>query len=82
MSYVIPAPEMMTAAATDLASIGSNLSVAHAAAARPLRVVPAAADEVSVSIAHLFSRYAGDYQALAGQAWRDFIAVTSQGQKS
>jgi hypothetical protein len=31
-------------------------------------VIPAAADEVSAGIAHLFSRYAGGYQALAGQA--------------
>ena len=30
MSYVIAAPEMMTAAATDLASIGSTLNVANA----------------------------------------------------
>ncbi|HWS94792.1 MAG TPA: PE domain-containing protein, partial [Mycobacterium sp.] len=33
MSYVIAAPEMMTAAATDLATIGSDLSAAHTAAA-------------------------------------------------
>ena len=31
-------------------------------------MVAAAADEVSASIAHLFSRQAQDYQALAGQA--------------
>jgi hypothetical protein len=31
-------------------------------------LVPAAADEVSASIVHLFSRYAADYHALAGQA--------------
>lgn len=30
--------------------------------------MPPGADEVSASIAHLFSRYAGGYQALAGQA--------------
>lgn len=35
MSYVIAAPELMTSAATDLATIGSNLTVAHMAAARP-----------------------------------------------
>jgi hypothetical protein len=68
MSYVLAAPEMMTAAATDLATIGSTLSAAHMAAAPTLAVIPAAADEVSASIAHLFSRYAGGYQALAGQA--------------
>jgi len=67
MSYVIAAPEMMTAAATDLATIGSNLSAAHAAAAPALAVTPAAADEVSVGIAQLFSQHGQDYQALAGE---------------
>jgi triacylglycerol lipase len=32
MSFVIAAPETMAAAATDLATIGSDLSAAHAAA--------------------------------------------------
>jgi hypothetical protein len=69
MSYVIAAPEMMAAAATDVASVGSTLSAAHLAAAAPtVALIPAAADEVSASIAHLFSAHAQDYQALAGQA--------------
>jgi PE family len=69
MSYVIAAPEMMTSAATDLATIGSNVSAAHMAVAAPtVALVPAAADEVSTGIAHLFSRHAQGYQALAGQA--------------
>jgi PE family len=68
MSYVIAAPETMTATATDLATIGSNLSAAHMAAAPTVAVVPAAADEVSASIAHLFSQYGGGFQALAGKA--------------
>jgi hypothetical protein len=59
----------MTAAAADLANVGSAISVAHTAAAAPtVAVIPAAADEVSSSIANLFSRYAQDYQALAGRA--------------
>ena len=66
MSYVIAAPEMMAAAATDLAGIGSMLSAAHTAAAAPTAaVIPAAADEVSASIAHLFSQYGEGFQALA-----------------
>ena len=65
---MIADPEMMTAAATDLASIGSNVSAAHAAAARTLAVVPAAADEVSAGVARLFSGYGQQYRALAGQA--------------
>jgi len=69
MSYVIAAPEIMTAAAADLETLGSTLSAAHQAAApSTLAVIPAAADEVSASIAHLFSAHAHDYQALAGRA--------------
>jgi hypothetical protein len=69
MSFVIAAPEMMTSAATDLATIGSNVNAAHmVAAARTSSVIPAAADEVSTSIAHLFSQHAANYQALAAQA--------------
>ena len=68
MSYVIAAPEMMTAAATDLAGIGSALSKAHTAAAPTVALVPAAADEVSAGVAHLFSRYAEDFHALVGKA--------------
>lgn len=69
MSYVISAPEMMTAGATDLATIGATLDAAHTAAATPtLALAPAAADEVSVGIAHLLSRHAQDYQAVAMKA--------------
>jgi hypothetical protein len=59
----------MTSAAADLATIGSNVNAAHiVAATRTTSVIPAAADEVSASIAHLFSQHAASYQALAGQA--------------
>ncbi|WP_068182956.1 PE family protein [Mycobacterium sp. UM_CSW] len=69
MSYVIADPEMMTAAAGDLAAIGLNVNAAHMVAAAPtVAVIPAAADEVSTGIAHLFSQHAANYQALAGQA--------------
>ena len=69
MSYVIAAPEMMTAAATDLAGIGSTLTEEHtAAAALTAGLVPAAGDEVSAGVAHLFSGYAEDFHGLAAQA--------------
>ena len=69
MSFVIAAPEMMTAAATDLATIGSTLDAAHrAAAAATVGIAPAAADEVSAGIAGVFSQHAQDHQALAGHA--------------
>ena len=69
MSYVIADPEVMTAAASDLAAIGSNLSAAHmTAAASTVAVIPAAADEVSGGIARLFSQFGQNYQALAAEA--------------
>jgi hypothetical protein len=69
MSYVLAAPELMTAAATDLAAIGSAVDAAHAAAAAPTTgLIPAAADEVSTGIAALFGAHAQDYQAQARQA--------------
>jgi hypothetical protein len=41
MAYVIEDPGMMTAATSDLATIGSNLSAAHmTAAARTPSVIP------------------------------------------
>src|SRR6516165_12649192 len=55
MSYVIAAPEIMTSAATDLATIGSALTAANAAAAAPTTgILAAAQDEVSAAIAAVF----------------------------
>jgi hypothetical protein len=69
MSYVMAAPEMMAAAATDVAAIGSTLRAAHLAAAAPtVAVLPAAADEVSASIAQVFSQAAQGFQGLVGKA--------------
>ncbi len=69
MSFVIAAPEFMTAAATDLQSIGATLSAADIAAAGPTtRVLAAGADEVSVAVAALFGGHAQAYQALSAQA--------------
>jgi hypothetical protein len=68
MSAVIAVPELITQAATDLATIGSTVDAAHMAAARTTSVIPAAADEVSASIAQVFSKHAANYQALAGKA--------------
>jgi hypothetical protein len=68
MSYVIAAPEMMASAATDLAGISSDLSAAHLAAAPTVSLIPAAADEVSAGVAHLFSSYAQDFHGLVGKA--------------
>jgi hypothetical protein len=69
MSYVMAAPQLMDAAATDLAVIGSAVDEARAAAATSTcTLLPAAADEVSAGIARLFSQHADVYQQVAGQA--------------
>src|SRR5262249_35904415 len=57
------------AAAVDLANIGSTLSSANVAAATPTSsVLAAGADEVSATIAALFSEHAQAYQTLSVQA--------------
>lgn len=69
MALLIATPEAMTAAAADLANIGSAVNAAHMTAAAPtVAVIPAAADEVSSGIANVFAQHAQDYQALAKQA--------------
>ena len=69
MSYVIAVPEMLAAAAGDMAGIGSSLSTANAAAAAPTTgIVVAAEDEVSAAVAALFSEYARVFQALSAKA--------------
>lgn len=69
MSYVSVAPDSMMVAAADLENMASALDQAHKLAA-PATVAlrPAAADEVSASIAQLFSQHAQDYQAVAREA--------------
>ena len=69
MSFLIASPELLGAAASDLAGIGTTVSSANAAAAaQTTRVVAAAADEVSEAIASLFSGHALDFHALSAQA--------------
>ena len=86
MSHVIAAPEMMTAAATDVASIGSTLSAANAAAAAPTTgIVAAASDEVSAAIAALFSWHGQAYQALGARAaalHEQFVQALTAGARS
>lgn len=57
MSFVIAQPEMIAAAAGELASIRSAINAANAAAAaQTTGVMSAAADEVSTAVAALFPR--------------------------
>ncbi|OBI13016.1 hypothetical protein A5712_05990 [Mycobacterium sp. E2327] len=69
MSFVIAQPELVQAAAQNLAGIRSALSEASAAAAGPTTgVVAAAHDEVSGAIAALFDSFGREYQAISLQA--------------
>ncbi|MCV7092028.1 PE domain-containing protein [Mycobacterium interjectum] len=69
MSYLVALPELMSAAATNVASVGSAVETAHQAmAGATTGVVAAAEDEVSVAIAALFSAHGQGYQALSAQA--------------
>jgi hypothetical protein len=69
MSFVTTQPEMLAAAAANLESIGSAMSVQNAAAAALITgVVPAAADEVSALMAARFALHAEMYQAVSAQA--------------
>ncbi|MGA7052417.1 MAG: PE-PPE domain-containing protein [Mycobacterium sp.] len=69
MAYVIAAPDVLVAAARDLAGVGSEIRVVtDSAAAATRQLLPAAADEVSTQIAALFAGYADEYRAVCAQA--------------
>ncbi|KLO31946.1 PE family protein, partial [Mycobacterium haemophilum] len=69
MSFLMVAPDALGIAAADLASIGSTLNTANAAAAAQTTAMLAAAeDEVSAAIATLFSGHGQAYQAVSAQA--------------
>ncbi|MGV7725554.1 PE family protein, partial [Mycobacterium kansasii] len=66
MSFVIAVPELMAAAATDLAGIGSTIGAANAAAAGNVEsVLAAGADEVSAAVAAVFGAHAQSYRAVS-----------------
>jgi len=63
MSFVIAAPEYIAVTATDLANIGSTISMANAAAWAPTsRLLPAGAEAVSAEIATLFGAHRRGWQ--------------------
>ncbi|SOJ54711.1 PE-PGRS family protein PE_PGRS16 [Mycobacterium simulans] len=69
MSLLNVIPELLVAAATDVAGIGSTMNASNAAAAtRTAGLLPAAADEVSTTIAALFQAHAWEYQLLSTRA--------------
>ncbi|MEK0493218.1 PE family protein, partial [Mycobacterium ulcerans] len=68
MSFVSVIPEQLTAAATNLAGVGSTISTANATAAGPTAAALAAgADDVSAAVSSFFGAYARDYQAFSVQ---------------
>ncbi|SOJ56713.1 putative PE-PGRS family protein PE_PGRS24 [Mycobacterium simulans] len=68
MSFVTAAPEALVAAASDLASVGSALTEANAAALAPTTgLLAAGADEVSAAIASLFGSHGQAYQTVSAQ---------------
>lgn len=69
MSFVTAQPEALSAAAADLAGIGTTMSAQNAAAAAPtIGVVPAAADQVSALTAAQFAVHAQMYQTISAHA--------------
>ncbi len=68
MLSVLALPEVMAAAATDVASIGSVVSTANrGVASATTGILAAAEDEVSAAIASLFSAHGQSYQVLSAQ---------------
>jgi PE family len=69
MSFLITEPAAMTAAAGNLAGIGSAMSAQNAVAAGPTTgLSPAAADEVSALTAAAFAAHGVLYQKISAQA--------------
>jgi hypothetical protein len=68
MSFIFAAPEMVQAAAQDLAGIRATLSEASAAAAGPTAAMLAPAeDQVSAAVAAMLGAFGQDYQAISAQ---------------
>ncbi len=69
MSYMTTQPQLMNAAAENLAGIRAALAEASVAAAGPTTgLAAAAADEISAAAAQLFGAFGQEYQQVFGQA--------------
>ncbi|MCV7076482.1 PE family protein, partial [Mycobacterium szulgai] len=69
MSYLVATPQILSTAVGDLTHLGSVIASANIAAAGTTNsVAAAAADDVSVAIAALFSRHSQTWQAVAAEA--------------
>lgn len=68
MSFVTTQPEMLTAVAGNVPSIGSAMTAGNVAAAAPTTgMIPPAADELALT-ATQFAAHAGLYHAVSAQA--------------
>lgn len=85
MSFLTTQPEELAAAAGKLETIGSAMVAQNAAAAAPTTtgVIPAAADEISVLQAPLFTAYGTLYQQVSAEAAAvyDLFVKTLGGQR-
>ncbi len=69
MSFLTTVPDELAAAAAQLQAVISSLTAQHAGAAAPTTsIAPAAADQVSLKQAGIFSAYGAQYQQIAAQA--------------
>jgi hypothetical protein len=69
MSFLVAEPELVTAAAGNLAGIGATIEEANvAAAARTTAITAAAEDDVSLAIAEMFGTYGQQFQTLSADA--------------
>lgn len=69
MSFLRVSPDVVASAAADLRDLGMAVAARNAAAATlTTQVGSAAADEISVAVAELFSQHAANYQRLAAEA--------------
>jgi hypothetical protein len=69
MSFVSVVPEILSAAADNLQSVGSRIQAQNTAALGPTAdLVPAASDEVSALTAMQFTTHALAYQTVSAQA--------------
>jgi len=83
MSFVTARPEMLTAAAGNLSTIGASMAANNAAVAEPTsEVVPPAADQVSALVATHFAAHGLAYQTIAlmaNQIHESFVNALSTG---
>jgi hypothetical protein len=69
MSFVIAAPEFVSAAASDVAGIGEAVRAATASALPSTTGIPAAAgDEVSAAVSRVFGAFGQQFQSLSAQS--------------